>query len=294
MRSRGKRDRRGSPPLGALEVAAIIVRGYTSRMNLASRFRPRPFTPGTPAPLVSLTAHDGSWVQSGDYIGRNNLVLLFFHAPTGAEGEMLRGFEAQRETLEELDTLVFGVNQDRPDKLRSHHAALEISFPLLYDLLALTSRTFRQSGRRPYVRTGVMVIDKKGSIALHEAATTSADAIVALVRSLEGRPEEPESRADVDWLEAEQLLSGEDAHCIVDVRTKSEFDALHVPGALHIPVDELPQRYAELGTTSRILTVCQVGARSANAANFLKSMGCTEVYSVRGGMAEWPGRPGTR
>ncbi len=41
-------------------------------------------------------------------------------------------------------------------------------------------------------------------------------------------------------------LEGESATLVLDVRTEAEFAAGHVPGALNIPLDELPGRLAEL------------------------------------------------
>ena len=41
-------------------------------------------------------------------------------------------------------------------------------------------------------------------------------------------------------------LEGENAPLVLDVRTNAEFGEGHVPGALNIPLDELPGRLAEL------------------------------------------------
>jgi rhodanese-related sulfurtransferase len=76
---------------------------------------------------------------------------------------------------------------------------------------------------------------------------------------------------------------------LLDVRTASEFEADHAPQAIHIPVDELPQRYQELGQTDHILCVCQAGGRSAAAAQFLTSIGGAEIGNVEGGMSGWSG-----
>ncbi|HND32076.1 MAG TPA: rhodanese-like domain-containing protein, partial [Myxococcota bacterium] len=57
----------------------------------------------------------------------------------------------------------------------------------------------------------------------------------------------------------------------------------------HIPVDELPHRYAELGQTTHIIFVCQGGGRSAAAAEFMTSIGASHIYNVAGGMSQWEG-----
>jgi rhodanese-related sulfurtransferase len=59
--------------------------------------------------------------------------------------------------------------------------------------------------------------------------------------------------------------------------------------AVHIPVDELPARVAELGRSDRVLCVCQAGGRSKVAAEFLASIGGKEIHDVAGGMSAWVG-----
>jgi rhodanese-related sulfurtransferase len=76
---------------------------------------------------------------------------------------------------------------------------------------------------------------------------------------------------------------------LVDVRTFSEYEPDHVPNSLHIPVDELPQRYAEIGQTSRIIFICQAGGRAYSAAEFMTSIGATDIFVVNGGMSSWTG-----
>jgi rhodanese-related sulfurtransferase len=66
---------------------------------------------------------------------------------------------------------------------------------------------------------------------------------------------------------------------VVDVRSKLEFWTGHIPGAVCIPVDQLPEGLEGRGLTadSRILVYCGVGTRSANAATLLKQGGYRNV-----------------
>ncbi|MFO0554852.1 MAG: rhodanese-like domain-containing protein [Polyangiaceae bacterium] len=74
---------------------------------------------------------------------------------------------------------------------------------------------------------------------------------------------------------------------LVDVRTKAEHDAGHIPGSLHIPLGELPQRTKELGDKKKpVVVYCASGMRSASAAGMLKKSGFAEVYDL-GAMARW-------
>ena len=82
----------------------------------------------------------------------------------------------------------------------------------------------------------------------------------------------------------ETVQTNEETPIIVDVRTPGEFKTGAYPGAINIPVDELPKRFAELGNNlKRDITVyCASGARSAYAENLLRQMGFMNVKNGGG------------
>jgi phage shock protein E len=70
---------------------------------------------------------------------------------------------------------------------------------------------------------------------------------------------------------------------IVDVRTPSEFGDGHYPGAINIPLNELPQRLDEFKDMKKpIVAYCRSGARSSMAVSLLKQNGLNEVYNGGG------------
>lgn len=70
---------------------------------------------------------------------------------------------------------------------------------------------------------------------------------------------------------------------IIDVRTVQEFKGGAFPGAINIPLDELPAKLSQLGTASRpIVVYCASGARSAYAQQFLAQNGFTNVKNGGG------------
>ncbi len=71
---------------------------------------------------------------------------------------------------------------------------------------------------------------------------------------------------------------------LLDVRTPGEFASGHLPGALNIPVGDLPNRLAELPENQGVVLYCASGARSGRAASFLRERG----YEV-GDMGPMPG-----
>lgn len=84
--------------------------------------------------------------------------------------------------------------------------------------------------------------------------------------------------------ELNQKITSGDGLTLVDVRSVGEFDAVHVKGALHIPVPELRSRHQELDPSRDIALVCSTGHRSSLAASLLKRQGFTRVWNVAGGM----------
>ena len=80
---------------------------------------------------------------------------------------------------------------------------------------------------------------------------------------------------------------GEAIDFVVDVRSKLEFWTGHLPGAVCIPVDELPEGLDGRGVSpeSRILVYCGSGQRSAKAASQLEAAGFKHVVDG-GGMSD--------
>jgi len=91
---------------------------------------------------------------------------------------------------------------------------------------------------------------------------------------------EVEEKSETDTTKS----SDNGAPIIVDVRTPQEFKSGAVPTAVNIPLDELMQRYVELGNnTEREITVyCASGARSAYAQRLLVQVGFTNVTNGGG------------
>ena len=88
--------------------------------------------------------------------------------------------------------------------------------------------------------------------------------------------------------EAAQLHADKKA-IIVDVREDDEWQAEHIKGAIHIPLNELEQRLTELKSykNTQIITQCRSGKRSAQAATVLQAAGFDKVYNMEGGLMEW-------
>lgn len=74
---------------------------------------------------------------------------------------------------------------------------------------------------------------------------------------------------------------------VLDVRGRTEWDAGHISGAIHIPLAELQERLEEIPVDHPVAVHCQGGGRSAIAAGVLEAAGRQEVTNVTGGFGEW-------
>src|SRR5918911_1531302 len=80
---------------------------------------------------------------------------------------------------------------------------------------------------------------------------------------------------------------------LVDVREAEEFEAGHIPGAVHVPRSYLETRIenAVPDKSGRVILYCASGNRSAWAADALqKVLGYENVESMKGGITLWKDR----
>ena len=75
---------------------------------------------------------------------------------------------------------------------------------------------------------------------------------------------------------------------LVDVRTDDEWKAGHVPGAVHIPMDQIQSRLSELEEhkDGEIYVICASGGRSGRVSTQLRKDGYQAV-NVQGGTNGW-------
>lgn len=89
---------------------------------------------------------------------------------------------------------------------------------------------------------------------------------------------------------AVEMMSRDDGHIVLDVRTRDEFNDGHIPGAVCIPNEEIDtDRPAQLPDLEQIILIyCRSGNRSKKAAKKLCDMGYKNVYEF-GGIITWEG-----
>ena len=89
--------------------------------------------------------------------------------------------------------------------------------------------------------------------------------------------------------EAKEIMDTEDGYVILDVRSQSEYDEKHIPGAVLIPDTDITAKAEDVlkDKNQLILVYCRSGRRSKNASSDLAKMGYTNVKEF-GGINDWP------
>lgn len=89
----------------------------------------------------------------------------------------------------------------------------------------------------------------------------------------------------------ELLESGDDVR-VVDIRGTTAFEAGHIPGSEHVPMDRLPAKIGRFDGADHVVTVCPHGEASVQAGRLIQAYEGTEttrVESLAGGLSAWEG-----
>ena len=82
-------------------------------------------------------------------------------------------------------------------------------------------------------------------------------------------------------------IDGKDEVLVLDVREPQEFQICRIPGSTLIPLNDLPQRLAELEGYKDMVVHCKSGVRSAKAVKLLHEAGFSSAKNLRGGILAW-------
>ncbi len=94
---------------------------------------------------------------------------------------------------------------------------------------------------------------------------------------------------EIDCRSVKAKLDQHDDFLLLDCREKTEYDTVHIPGAMLLPMSEMQARVAELEAhkLQEIVVHCHHGGRSLRVTNWLRQQGFTNVKSMAGGIDEW-------
>ena len=95
--------------------------------------------------------------------------------------------------------------------------------------------------------------------------------------------------AAIEQISVEELharLSEAGAPQVVDVRGRPEWNAGHIRGATHVPLDRLESN-GMLDRSRPVAVICAGGYRSSIGTGILERLGFARVSNVVGGMSAW-------
>jgi len=142
---------------------------------------------------------------------------------------------------------------------------------LTYDALGMRFAEFRVPRRRDCAVCGdhPSITDLKDSLTVN--APTAADGVRHLAPT------------DLEEL----LRAGGTPPLLVDVREPYEYEAGHLPGSLHIPLAQLPQRLPELAGKAAPVFICRSGGRSLAACRMALAARIASPGNLEGGLTAW-------
>jgi len=94
---------------------------------------------------------------------------------------------------------------------------------------------------------------------------------------------------EVPELTPDEVLARLDGVTVVDVRDPGSYRRSHAPGALSVLDHNVGQFIATADKERPVVVICYHGISSVGGAAYFLQNGFREVYSMRGGMAAWPG-----
>jgi rhodanese-related sulfurtransferase len=92
-----------------------------------------------------------------------------------------------------------------------------------------------------------------------------------------------------DLTDATNVFERRDDVQILDVREPHEWQAGHVEGSIHLPLNALLGGGEDLDPARPVAVVCSMGSRSEVGALMLRARGY-EAYNVEGGLRDWEAR----
>jgi glyoxylase-like metal-dependent hydrolase (beta-lactamase superfamily II)/rhodanese-related sulfurtransferase len=141
----------------------------------------------------------------------------------------------------------------------------------------------------------VVLIGRDDEDARHAAALAAAVGITKIAGYLAGGMTSwREERLPVERIERitvpelHERLKAEDDLQVLDVRERTEWNAGHIPGSVHVPYHDIHRLPDELDPGRPVAVICSSGQRAAPAASLLRRHGAGAVlHVVDGGVPLW-------
>ncbi len=98
----------------------------------------------------------------------------------------------------------------------------------------------------------------------------------------------PTGQGPIHPSELRQLRVEDPSIRILDVRTGSEFESVHIPGSFNVPLDLLAEHVRDVAELDiPVVLVCQSGNRATTAQGKLDAAGKSNLRVLDGGIGAW-------
>jgi rhodanese-related sulfurtransferase len=101
-----------------------------------------------------------------------------------------------------------------------------------------------------------------------------------------GQNEPAPAVKEMSAVELRVALAGANPPSVLDVREPYEWRQMRMPGAQHIPMNDVPRRLDELPRERTLVVMCAHGVRSYGVTAYLAEHGYQAV-SLAGGITQW-------
>ena len=92
---------------------------------------------------------------------------------------------------------------------------------------------------------------------------------------------------EIDVKTLNEKISNKENFILLDVRTDSEYFLSNIEGAIHIPMNDIPNKLNTIDKSKEIIVQCKSGKRSAKVCQFLLNNNYENVRNLKGGIIAW-------
>ena len=92
---------------------------------------------------------------------------------------------------------------------------------------------------------------------------------------------------DISVRRLEEMRKTGEEHTLLDIREEEELAIFSIDGAVHIPMNTLPENLDQLTKDHPIVVMCHVGGRSSQVCAWLNSNGFENAVNLEGGISAW-------
>ena len=110
------------------------------------------------------------------------------------------------------------------------------------------------------------------------------------IRSISNDQANPSQSFKIAEWDVDQLFAARqsgNSPVVLDVREDYELQIASLSDVIHIPLNEISLRTAEIPKDQELIVMCRSGERSLKVCKQLLSLGFDRVYNLRGGILDW-------